>query len=176
MLANKSGLVVEFLDLSLIVVDVETDVVGEITDTVAPCQVKFPTVRRKVGDVLKRCRCTHNARYLDAVGKHSVGAALVVVECHLQTVVQRRNVNTEVDGLHGLPCEAAADESRRRDYVDLVVLVEPYGAWADGHGRKELIRIDVLVADRTVAGAQFDVVEPCARPFHKLLLSQTPAY
>ena len=53
------------------VIKIESDIVSEIPDLVAPSEGKFPSFGVHVGYVLKRSRCTDGGRKFHSCAEHA---------------------------------------------------------------------------------------------------------
>ncbi len=157
--------------------ELHADVVAEVADLIVVVDREFPAAGAHLADILGDCAhpCGHaeDKEALLAV-EHVVRCLLEEVEGNVESAVEEREVEAEVDVFDSFPLQVGvthrahdgggeADGSCAEHIVDTVVESRHVSAVGDG-----------LVAHTAPAEAYLGVVEPIAGIFHKGFFREAP--
>ena len=116
---KQARLVIKLRDFCLTIIDVEAYMIAEVTNLIAPCNVKFPSSILHVSHILQRSSCTYDLRNLYTSCQHTCCTTVEPVECCGKTILKGIEIEANIKRSNLLPSEVAAYQARRSDVSGL---------------------------------------------------------
>ena len=119
------GFIVIFGNFALRIVKIEPDMVTPVFDSVAPAEFQFPTIGFQIGCILFGSTGSDYPRQIHAGSKHVFCVASIPVKSTTQTIIEKSEINAEIQSVYLFPRERTADHERGFQSGNLFSIHQP---------------------------------------------------